>query len=295
MSPLPDRPRAAARPLLARLRPAAGHDRSHVYAVHPGALAASAWAPAAAALPEGAAFGLLDLQLVPEYFAAVFAPERTVIGIEELAARCLAELTAARPADAPFALVGWSFGGVVAFEMARQAERAGLGELLTDLVLLDSIAPVPDYQRGEELLEPEMLLRWFAMYLAAKREQPLDWQPGPVAERRLPELLAAATAQGVLPADTELPGLRKLFDTYLAGLRRNNRFALAYRPGALDRTITLLKPADSLLPNDGSLGWDQLSTRPLRHLDVAGDHYTMLRQPANLAVLAELLAEPAAV
>ncbi|HEV2761391.1 MAG TPA: amino acid adenylation domain-containing protein, partial [Pyrinomonadaceae bacterium] len=55
--------------------------------------------------------------------------------VEEMAAAYVEELRAVQPAG-PYALGGWSMGGVVAFEMARQLERAG--ERVALLALLDA-------------------------------------------------------------------------------------------------------------------------------------------------------------
>ena len=287
------RPEPGPRPLLTALRRPEGPVRHHVYAVHPGALPATVWNTPAAALPEGIALSLLDLQNVPEYFAAAFTRGGGPARIEDLAARCLAAVAAVHPGGDPYSLAGWSFGGVVAFDLARQAAgHPALGRP-TELVLLDSIAPVPAYQRGDDLLEPDLLLGWFAMYLGAKRERPLRWTPSGAPDG-LADLLAATVRQGVLPADTELPGFRKLYDTYVAGLLRNNRYTLPYRGYPLDLEITLIKPEQSLLPDSGDLGWTELSTLQLRRASVAGDHYTMLHRPSSLSVLTELLAQAAA-
>ncbi|MDD1594854.1 hypothetical protein C7U85_39355, partial [Bradyrhizobium sp. WBAH42] len=52
----------------------------------------------------------------------------------------------------PYRLVGWSFGGLVVYEMARQFQA--LGEQVEFLALLDSIAP-----SGEPDPEPPPLIR----------------------------------------------------------------------------------------------------------------------------------------
>lgn len=306
MSPQPDR-RPPAPALLTHLRPRRpGADPAHaaprVYAVHPGALAPGNWQDLAAALPATAGFGLLDLQCVPEFLTAALRPAGSPGGddepdVPELARRCLAALTADLPAGEPFRLVGWSFGGVIAYEMAAQLTAAGRGDTLRDLVLLDSIAPVAAFKRPDELLQPDMLLRWFAMYLGAKRGTALsvDLPAEVTIENGLELVLKAATAQGLLPPDTEPAGLRKLYGAYVSGLSRNNRCTTPYTPEPLDRPLVLVKPEGSLLPDRGDLGWSLLTPHPLRTLDVPGDHYTMLHEPAAVRAVSELLSGPAAV
>jgi len=162
------------RPLLSALRPAAGPAGPAVrpvVAVHPGALPASAWADLADRLPEDTAPYLCDLGTVTEYVTAALDPAAPVIGVRELAARCLAELTAAGLTERPFALVGWSFGGVVGYEIAARLDAEGRAGTLRELVVLDSIAPVAAFQRPDDALEPAMLLDWFAAGTA--------WSPAP--------------------------------------------------------------------------------------------------------------------
>ncbi|MFC8516864.1 alpha/beta fold hydrolase [Streptomyces sp. NPDC057257] len=264
-----------------------------VVAVHPGALPAGVWQTALARLPEDGAPHLLDLGTVPEYFAAALVPTLSVIGVRELAERCLTELTAAGLTERPFTLVGWSFGGVVAYEIAARLDGQGLGDRVEDLVVLDSIAPVAAFQRPEEELRPAMLLGWFAMYLGAKRRRRLTLAPGALEglgeQDGLGVLLTEATAQGVLPDGTEPAGLRKLYTAFHTGLVRNNRCTVGYLPAPLDRTITVVKPEGSLLPDSPDLGWTELSGRPIRRLPVPGDHYTMLQEPETADALAALL------
>ena len=84
----------------------------------------------AARLPDRAVYGLQAAGLEGEC-----EPESDLAA---MAARYVAAVRAARPAG-PIHLAGWSLGGVIAFEMARQILAAG-GELGV-LALLDTTAP----------------------------------------------------------------------------------------------------------------------------------------------------------
>ena len=57
--------------------------------------------------------------------------------MESLAARHLEAVRSVQP-EGPYLLGGWSFGGRVAFEMARQLEAAG--QAVEPLVLIDAHA-----------------------------------------------------------------------------------------------------------------------------------------------------------
>jgi thioesterase domain-containing protein len=60
--------------------------------------------------------------------------------IEEMAAHYIEALRQVQPSG-PYFLGGWSFGGLVAFEMAQQLLRAGHQVAL--LAIFDTLAPIP--------------------------------------------------------------------------------------------------------------------------------------------------------
>ncbi len=272
---------------MARPFRAAAPGRRTVYVVHPGALTAQVYQGLADALPEGDGLTVLDLGAVPEYAQAALTGGRAATTVEALADRLL---TALGPAPGPYTLVGWSFGGVLALAMTRTTPAARRPERL---VLLDSIAPTEEYQQPDDALEPDLLLSWFAMYLGAKRGRPIDLAPGRLAGRDVDDgltvVLDAAVAAGALLPDTPLPGLRKLYETYVDGLLRNNRLTAPHRPGPAPLPVVLVKAARSLIPDDPTLGWRPLAPHGLTVHTCPGDHYTMLSRPDSLGVIAPLL------
>lgn len=261
--------------------------RRTVYVVHPGALAPQVYRGLADALPEGDGLTVLDLGAVPDYADAALTGGRAATTVEALAERLLTDL---HPASAPYVLAGWSFGGVLASAMLH---APAAGRRPERLVLLDSIAPTEEYQQPDDALEPALLLGWFAMYLGAKRERPVPLAPGALdgcgVDDGLPVVLDAATASGALLPDTTLPGLRKLYDTYVDGLLRNNRLVAAHRPAPVPLPVTLVKAERSLIPGDDTLGWLPLTPHGLTVHPCPGDHYTMLGRPDSLGVVAQLL------
>lgn len=266
------------------LRPAAPGGRT-VHLVHPGALAAQVHRNLAEALPEGVGLTVLDLSALPEYWEAALTGGRAETTVEALADRLAEKLT-----DGQFSLLGWSFGGVVAQAMVERLPSERRPERL---VLLDSIAPTEEYQQPDESLEPPLLLGWFAMYLGAKRGRPVPLAPGALAGRGvdggLPLVLDAAVASGALLPDTPLPGLRKLYDTYVDGLLRNNRLTAPYRPRPSSVPLVLVKAERSLIPEDPTLGWHSLAPHGLSLAVVPGDHYTMLTRPDAAQAMARLV------
>ncbi|WP_037868954.1 thioesterase domain-containing protein [Streptomyces sp. SPB074] len=285
------RPGKPEQPVVHRLK-AAAEDRHTVYLVHPGALDASVHRALAEALPEGTGLTVLDLGGVAEYWQAALTGGHADTTLDALASSLM---TAVRVGcgDDRYLLAGWSFGGVVAHAMTA---LAGPGRLPSRLVLLDSIAPVDAFKHEDDALEPALLLDWFAMYLGAKRGRPLPVERERLAglgtEDGLKVLLEAAIAAGVLLPSTPLPGLRKLYDTYVDGLLRNNRLTLPHRPTPSPVPVVLVRAARGLLPDGGAMGWESLAPHGLDVRRCPGDHYTMLSRPDAAVTVASLLTDP---
>ncbi|WP_333767297.1 thioesterase [Streptomyces sp. IBSBF 2435] len=265
-----------------------------MYAVHPGALPSDVWGGITDALPGGTGFAVLDLAGVPEYFEAALSGGRGDLTVASLVGQLLIELRAdraAQPAAGRTTFAGWSFGGVLMQSMTEALEPA---ELPDRLVLLDSIAPTDAYQQADDSLEAPMLLRWFTMYLGAKRNRTISLDPDDTAgldlDTGLVRILDAAVGCGALAEGTPLPGLRKLYDTYVDGLLRNNRLTATHHPVPSSVPLALIKAEDSLIPGDDALGWQELAPRGLDLCrPTPGDHYTMLIRPDAAAAIAGVI------
>lgn len=198
--------------------------------------------------------------------------------IPAMAARYAAAVEAAAP-HGPYLLGGWSFGGVVAFEMARQMRRRGRPVAL--VALLDSWPPalVPLPVREDDvvrlyLYDQAGLQGLDASWLAAE-------PPGMDEAAALDWLLARAHENGLLKASLRPEQIRPLLDVYSA----NARASAAYRPQPGGGPLTLFRPGHSPEPTNG---WSALADEPVEVYEMAADHYSMLAPPA-VAGLADLL------
>src|SRR5206468_662106 len=106
------------------------------------------------------------------------------------------------------------------------------------------------------------------------------------ADERLGVLLEQARAANLLPPDIGLDQIRRLLDVFKANLRAM-RAAVA-RPYA--GRIALFRAADRLAADepDPTLGWGALAAGGVEVQVVAGDHYTIVREP-HVRALAERL------
>jgi thioesterase domain-containing protein len=202
--------------------------------------------------------------------------------IELMAAGYVEAVRAAEPVG-PYLLGGWSTGGVVAFEMARQLQARG-GKVAL-VVLLDSVAP------GSVAGDDAALVAGFAVNLgvpfdrlAAAPEQLL--RAG--TEEQLEWVLEQARGAQLLPPDVSPTQLRRSFDLYLSTVRALEN----YRPPASPVPVALLRAAHAVEGEgpETAAGWSRLSTMKLDVQEVPGDHLTMMREP-HVSALAEILRE----
>jgi amino acid adenylation domain-containing protein len=221
------------------------------------------------------------------------APLRTM---SDLAASYIAAIRKSCP-HGPYNVGGWSFGGYVAVEMARQLAD----EELARLILLDTIA-LGDGPRAA--VAESDLITWFFMELMwhARGMQAAPPTPGFHETDRdalFDSILRRAIETRIVPAESSPQLIRRLYEMF----RANYEATLNYRHGPLDRDITLLKSTDQM-PADAATvhrivgssfksptnGWERLAPRSLTVIDVAGDHLSMMSEPNVADVAAKLRA-----
>jgi amino acid adenylation domain-containing protein len=185
-----------------------------------------------------------------------------------------------RPHGPPWTLVGWSFGGVLAFEAARHLDPTGEH---TTLVLLDSAAPTEpfDFTAGDPQLAA----------LAAERlgrllGRPLTLDPaglrGLTPDEMLAKVLDLAEENGV----TLTPAIRR----EAAGLMATRQATMAswrlYHPAPWPGAAHVVRSASA--EHDWTARWPRFVTGALHRTTVPGDHQSMLEGPGQ-SVLVDLL------
>jgi thioesterase domain-containing protein len=226
-------------------------------------------------------------------------PDPEVLGpdptIEAMAACYVAALAAA--AAGPYALGGWSLGGAIAYEMARQLRAAGQE---VDLLALIDPSPVRRHAAEAPCLEETRLAAEFAydLVVLAGRGAAVSAATLQRFDRGLPlpDLVAAAHAAGLLPAELAMDDVERLF-----ALFRTSRLALdRYRPLPSPGPLTLLlardptpdplaaQPAERRHSARSAATWAALAGGGAEVETLPGDHYSIVRPPA-VAVLASRL------
>ncbi|HEY0783721.1 MAG TPA: thioesterase domain-containing protein, partial [Thermoanaerobaculia bacterium] len=201
-----------------------------------------------------------------------------------MAALYVSEVKRLQPAG-PYRLSGWSFGGLAAYEMARQLRERGEE---VELLLLDSTIEVAGTDRG--LDDTEALLD-VASYIASLWGKDLELGreelEGLDLEGQLELLVGKLREVDFLPLGAGAGQLRRVLAVYKA----NSRAVAGYAPRPTMGPIVLFKAGDALdRPLRDDLGWGSLTPEPVEVHVVPGDHTTLLAEP-HVRTLAARLSE----
>ncbi|QFU89282.1 alpha/beta fold hydrolase [Amycolatopsis sp. YIM 10] len=192
--------------------------------------------------------------------------EKPLTSVGELAELYLAAIEAERPGE-PIALLGWSMGGVIGYEMARRRCAAGAASPL--LITVDTPVPMP-----EPMPDAEPLLRRFAIDLtgadpfADHDELDAALAELTISDDSIASALAALAASGMIPAELDLDTLTRRY-----AVHRANTIALhSYQPrGGHPGPMVTVKGTES--PSD-CMDWSGVCADVTAET-VPGNHYTM--------------------
>jgi non-ribosomal peptide synthase protein (TIGR01720 family) len=217
------------------------------------------------------------------------------VTIEEMAAEYLDAVRSLQPAG-PYLLVGYSFGGIVAFEMARQL--TGAGEEVALLAILDE--GLPSCDEAAEVDTAAVIAGMVRHQTRGQGTAPalhadeLRGLPLEVQLARGLEILGSLEALG---PGFDIPLLRGL----ALGWSSRATAAEHYRASTYPGRITLLRassvdqaalrelpPRRRRIFEDPTLGWDTVATGGVEVHTVPGNHQTIVEAP-NVETLAEVL------
>ena len=212
--------------------------------------------------------------------AGIDPGERVFAGdLPEMATAYLEVLLRHQP-DGPYHLAGWSMGGVLAFEMARQL--AETGQPMGAVALIESYTPALLRSLEGPLDEPQEVreVRAFASDLLGLAEIP----PLQVAEGRDPfaALLLSPWLTEALPG-MDSGQLRRLFAVF----RAHGQALADYEPAPYGGAVTVIA-GEAVPVADHARGWKPLAGGGLDVHAVPGDHHSIL-QPPGLDLCAAIL------
>ncbi|MDQ2835884.1 MAG: amino acid adenylation domain-containing protein [Actinomycetota bacterium] len=210
-----------------------------------------------------------DLRLVGIAFDDSLLESAAQDQLSAIAEAYLARIRARQPSG-PYRLLGWSMGGLVAYELAAQLSRAG--EQVEWVALVDSVPLAPETRtrdRVDRLLDELLALS------------------GEIAEHDWTELAADRLTGHLRQLDLreEQIGLGK--QSLESALRRNQFFRMAkrnYQPEPADIPMTVLKAADGNWEWPWFKAWlDYVPDAEL--VEVAGNHLSVMERPQLEAVV----------
>ncbi|MEU8954733.1 amino acid adenylation domain-containing protein [Streptomyces sp. NPDC048518] len=220
--------------------------------------------------------------------------------VPAIAASYIEAMRRVRP-EGPYTVGGWSFGGFVAFEMARQLRAAG--HEVAETILLDTVALGPVEER--QGYTDEALLGWFfweLLLLGRGGDSPLEAIPAELTtlKEKFDFIARTAADEGILPADSDGSLVGRLFGVYEA----NWRATQDYRPTPGADDITLVRATEPLPQvlramhgaggtqhTDPVNGWRSLTSGHVKVVHVPGDHLSIMEEP-HVADVAAAIAGP---
>ncbi|GAB4025285.1 non-ribosomal peptide synthetase [Spirosoma gilvum] len=201
--------------------------------------------------------------------------------MDDIAAFYLSEVLEQNP-DGPYAIAGYSFGGYVALEMARQLKA--MGKEVKMLAMFDTNAQESDMNRSfgdwlvRKVLRQFPKFIWFTRSLIQNPVQTLKYQQGYV-EGKIDYLLKAmGKRQEPEPEVVGMEHLNKIIEKH--------EYAFAnYTMKPYDGIVDLFKAQIRLYFVDDSkyLGWKKYARKGVRVHSVPGDHQLMLLPPNDKA------------
>jgi thioesterase domain-containing protein len=212
----------------------------------------------------------------------------TFSSIEGRASSYIEALRKIQP-EGPYWLGGWSFGGYVAYEMARQLTLQQ--QEIKILLLLDITTKIG---RDAETADDVSIALRLANELKDLAQQPQIVLPEGehlCAKQKMQYILDELIRSKLLDTQTDM----KRLQDYLRGFRKRRHSLQVYEPLPYSGNITLIRTNDVIgaevdSPTDTTRGWAELSPKPVQVHYVPGRHNNMVFMP-HVTKLAETVRE----
>jgi thioesterase domain-containing protein/acyl carrier protein len=169
--------------------------------------------------------------------------------------------------EEPVCLIGWSFGGLVAYEMACQLRTRGSN--LSFIGLIDTYLP----SWFEDILQSKENIRGFLSDEIMRAKLTFD--------RPLTDKDYRASADTIMD-----PDLNRTFEVYY----KHYNYMVAYKPKPVQATIHFFEAMQTHELRSGFPAdkWRALAVNGLHKFLVPGNHYTMMQNP-NVSTVANYL------
>jgi len=173
----------------------------------------------------------------------------------------------------PYFILGWSLGGIVAFEMAQQLSRQG-----EEIAFLASVDSDPLFTTSELENDDAVLMVWL---LAEELEPCLSEIKQLAPQEKLLYLLDKAKQKNLVPEDFDLTEVQHLLE-----INKLNILALGkYQPQLYSGAMIVIQASET--DTDLALVWNEFVEKVDAHV-IPGNHYNIVRPP-QVQILAQIL------
>ena len=202
--------------------------------------------------------------------------QQPLTSIEEMAAHYIKAIQQVQP-QGYYHLIGWSLGGVIAYEMAQQLQAKN--ETVALLGLIDSYAstviPQP-LEIDRAIIIKQLAQDWGGIYgreLDISLETLRKLEP----DEQVKHLFEQAKQQSIFPPEIEIGQMLALWSVFQANIIADYH----YQPKPYSGSIIILNASEtsSEVIEDPTHGWGSLILDEIPTHTITGDHYTIMRSP----------------
>ncbi|MCM3623871.1 amino acid adenylation domain-containing protein [Brevibacillus borstelensis] len=198
--------------------------------------------------------------------------------VEEMAIHYLEQIRSVQKSG-PYVLAGWSFGGIVAYEMAYQLREAG--EQIAALILMDSFAQA--YRKDAVHDQVTVLAMFVQDLLGITAKEIPGWFQSlrdiPI-EQAIHTLMNTLIEQELLGQSTSFEEFARLFRVFQANWTAYRH----YVPKSSGQPIILFTSGDrdegvTGIYSSPSNGWEEVTNGEIEIHELPGNHFTILQSP----------------
>jgi thioesterase domain-containing protein len=207
--------------------------------------------------------------------------ETPLSSVEAMAVSYLRAIRSVQPYG-PYQLLGWSAGGMIAYEIAAQLLAAG--ESVAFVGVIDTLSDYASIlgSRGERPTEAQFIESFVRRQFGAELA---DQLAAHVSRQDIDAMLDLCQRHGAIDAAIERATLRR----HLA-VRHAIAVALGhYRPQPIAVPLTVYAAADETRP-DPRLGWDEVVEHGLTVVELPGTHWTIVA-PTHIGALGTAISQ----
>ncbi|MFH7025972.1 MAG: amino acid adenylation domain-containing protein [Heteroscytonema crispum UTEX LB 1556] len=219
-----------------------------------------------------------------------YGDEEPLTTVEEMASLYVKTIRTFKP-EGPYQIGGWSFGGVVAYEVAQQLQRQG--QEVSLLAILDSYVPIllDKAKPIDNTYLVGVLSRVFGgMFGQDNLVSPQEIEHLTI-EEKLDYIIDKARQAKIFPPGVERQNNRRILDVLVGTLKATYSYQRQPYPGK----VTIFRAQEKhIMAPDPTMVWVELfsvlAANDIEIYKVPGHHYSFVLEP-HVKVLAERLSD----